>query len=251
MTDHHSSLHSSKFALAELRLLHLADSAFPIGSLAHSFGLESLVDSERLTVEGLPEFFRAYLEEPATLEAIFARAAFLLAQNTAADFPEGRWLELNDRLGALKPGRESRAGSAVLGENLLNAVLAIEDLPVVHRALESAREIERTGRGGFQTRSLHHSLAFGLAAGALRLDPDRAALAYLHQSLANLVSACQRLMPLGQSAATRILWNLKPAMIEAAARSAEYRVEDARSFTPLLDWAAMEHPALMTRLFIS
>ncbi len=56
---------------------------------------------------------------------------------------------------------------------------------------------------------------------------------------------------MGQSEATRILWNLKPAMIEAAARSRAGSIDDVCCFTPLLDWGAMEHPALTTRLFIS
>ena len=39
--------------------------------------------------------------------------------------------------------------------------------------------------------------------------------AYLNQSVAGLVSACQRLMPLGQTAASQLLWALKPAILEA------------------------------------
>ena len=233
-------------ALSELRLLHLADSAFPIGSLAHSFGLGTLVDSGRLTVKDLPAFFRDYIEEPTMLEAVFLRAAFALAGSGADNFDGSAWLNLNDRLSALKPGREARNGSAALGQNSLNAVLAIEDLPAVRSALAASRE------AGAKDRQLtHHSLAFGLVCGALGLDEDRATLAYLHQSLANLVSACQRLLPFGQMAATRVLWDLKPAMIDAAARSHELSVDDAFCFTPLLDWGTMEHPALTTRLFIS
>jgi urease accessory protein len=232
--------------ITELRLLHLADSAFPIGSLAHSLGLETLVDSGRLTVPTLPDFLAGYLEETGTLEAVFFRAPFSLAQNDDASFSTALWLESNDRLSALKSGRESRTGSAVLGENLLNALLAIEDLPAVRRALESARE-RRDGRRTL----IHHSMAFGLAAGALGLDLDRAVFAYLHQSIMNLVSACQRLTPLGQTAATRIVWNLKPAIVDAAARSAAHTVDDVACFTPILDWGAMEHPALTTRLFTS
>jgi urease accessory protein len=76
-------------------------------------------------------------------------------------------------------------------------------------------------------------------------------VAYLHQSVASLVSACQRLLPLGQTEATRILWNLKPTMIETAKRSLSAHLDDVCCFNPLLDWAAMEHPALGTRLFIS
>jgi urease accessory protein len=233
-------------SLSELRLLHLADSAFPIGSLAHSFGLETLVDSGHLTVPLLRTFFHEYLEEAGVLEAVFCRAAFSLAQESAGNFDVRKWLELNDLLNALKPGREARAGSAALGENLLNAVLAVEDLPVLQVALKSARDRRDDRRTPVQ-----HSLAFGLSAGALQLDETRAIFAFLHQSIASLISACQRLMPLGQTSATRILWRLKPAIIEAAGRSAETSVEGAACFTPLVDWGAMEHPSLTTRLFIS
>ncbi|MGA2428145.1 MAG: urease accessory UreF family protein, partial [Candidatus Acidiferrum sp.] len=85
----------------------------------------------------------------------------------------------------------------------------------------------------------------------LEFEEDRTVLAFLHACAASLVSACQRLLPLGQNAATRILWELKPAVVETMKRSAECAVEDAACFLPLLDWGAMEHPALATRLFIS
>jgi urease accessory protein len=90
-----------------------------------------------------------------------------------------------------------------------------------------------------------------LAAGALGIDEECAVLGLLHQTTASLVSACQRLLPIGQSEATRILWNLKPAMIETAGRSRDCGIDEVSCFMPLLDWGAMEHPALSTRLFIS
>ena len=98
---------------------------------------------------------------------------------------------------------------------------------------------------------IHHSTAFGLASGLLRFEEDRAVLAFLHQLVASLVSACQRLLPLGQTAATRILWNLKPTLIQTAQRSVACSLDDACSFTPLLDWAAMGTSALSTSLFVS
>jgi urease accessory protein len=74
---------------------------------------------------------------------------------------------------------------------------------------------------------------------------DTTALAYLHQSVAGLISACQRLMPLGQSAAARILWNLKPAIARSAHR------EEVWCFSPYPELASMRHQLLGTRLFIS
>jgi len=240
--------------LAELRLMHLADSALPIGAVAHSFGLESLVSEELLTVSVLPDFFRGYLEEAGAMEAAFCREAFRLGaiggeKFSGGQFPEGwaeTWLVINSRLSALKPARESRAGSASLGQNFLAAVLALGDFPALRAALSATRK-SPDPKGN----TIHHATAFGLTAGALGLGEERVVLAYLHQSVASLVSACQRLLPLGQTEATRILWNLKPTVIAAAARGTARDPGDACCFMPLLDWGAMEHTALRTRLFVS
>lgn len=226
--------------LAELRLLHLADSALPIGALAHSFGLESLVAHGVLSVADLPDFFRGFLEEAGFLEAVFCRNGWRLAP---CESTFGRdWLRLNERLSAMKPARESRAGSAALGKNFLTAVAGLGDFGVVREALRASKEA-----GGL----IHHSVAFGLTSAVFGIAKDRAVLAYLHQSMASLISACQRLLPLGQSAATKILWELKPVMIDTAERSIACALDDACCFMAVLDWGALEHPALTTRLFIS
>ena len=228
--------------LAHLRLLHLADSALPIGALAHSFGMESLTSSEVLHPGNLFEFLCGYLQEAGTLEAVVCREAARLVGPVESQFPSVRWIELNDRLGALKAARESREGSAALGRNFLNAVLAVGDFPVLREARDAS---QRSGS------AVHHCAAFGLASGVLGFEQDRTVLAYLHQMVASLVSASQRLMPLGQTGATRILWNLKTVLLEVARESATCSLEEVSCFMPLLDWGAMEHPALATRLFIS
>ena len=235
----------SSVDLAELRLLHLADSALPIGAIAHSFGLEALVSEGLVKVGDLFKFFSGFLEEAGTMEAIFCREALRLLSPRRETFSCARWFEINDHLSALKPARESRAGSAALGANFLRAVLALGAVPEVGELLA---EIRRPGSAGSV---VHHGPAFGLVCGALGIDESRAIVAYLHQSISSLVSACQRLLPLGQSEATRILWSLKPEILETAARSATCHIDDAFCFMPILDWGAMEHPALSTRLFVS
>jgi urease accessory protein UreF len=71
----------------------------------------------------------------------------------------------------------------------------------------------------------------------------------VQQSITGLVSACQRLMPLGQAAATKIVWNLKPAIAKAAARG--ITAEEVWCFNPFPELASMRHGSLETRLFIS
>ena len=234
-------------ALAYLQLLHLADSALPIGALAHSFGLETLVSRGLLKVSALESFLRGYLEESGMAEATFCREAFHLASNRGKNFSVERWRHLNASLSAMKPARETRSGSAALGRNFLMAVSALGDFPVIRSALEEANQPSNH----HHPHVIEHSPAFGLVGGALEFGEESVVVAYLHQSVASLVSACQRLLPLGQTEATRILWNLKPSIIETAKRSLAAHLDDVCCFNPLLDWGAMEHPALGTRLFIS
>jgi urease accessory protein len=204
--------------------------------------LESLVSFNILNVSGLLDFLKKYLQESGMLEAVACREAFDLVRSDSEKFSMHAWLKINDQLSAFKPARESREGSAALGRNLLQAVLALGDYPTLREAREAARASGTL---------LHHSAVFGLVSATLSFDEDRTVLAFLHQLTASLVSACQRLMPLGQTEATRILWNLKPTIAEVSSRSANFALDDVTCFTPLLDWGAMEHPALPTRLFIS
>lgn len=236
--------------LTGLRLLQLADSALPIGSLAHSLGIETLAAPEILTKEHLSGFFRGYLEEAGLLDAVFCREGWRLGSTHGNEFASSRWRGMNDLYSALKPARETRIASASLGENFLRALLACGDFPLLEMALEEAAGPDRRCSKG-QRKPIHHSPAFGLACGVLGIDQDQAAMAYLHQTVASLVSACQRLMPLGQREAMRLVWDLKPTMIETASRSRGCAIEQTFSLTALLDWGSMEHPALRTRLFIS
>jgi urease accessory protein len=225
--------------LALLRLMHLADSALPIGSLAHSFGVESLVDQGLLTSNNLGEFLQGFLQEAGFVEAVFCRHGFALGSSL---WSVERWLKLNEEMSARKVARESRAGSASLGKNFLSAVNTLRDFPTIQAALISSKQAGAL---------IHHAPAFGLAAAMLGFDESNAVLAFLHQSVTALISSCQRLLPLGQSAATRLLWELKPTLLETAKHSRNRSLDEAYSFMPLLDWGAMEHPALTTRLFVS
>jgi urease accessory protein len=241
--EHSRSVNETKAdGVAFLQLLHLADSALPIGSLAHSFGLESLVTEELLDAARLPEFFEVYLHEAGLVEAVFCREAWRLVNSAAEAFSPAEWLALNEKLSARKPSRESRAASAALGLHFTMAVSELGYFPVIAEALQASLR----SRG-----MVHHSTAFGLTGGALGFAADSVVAAFLHQSLAGLISACQRLMPFGQREATRLLWKLKPAILRTAERSAQSTVDGVASFTPMFDWGAMEHPALATRLFIS
>lgn len=216
-----------------LQLLHLADSALPIGGLAHSFGLENLIAEEKLEVAGLPAFLQNYFADAGLLEAVFCRAGHLLAPLPDAEFTEG-WRELNQTLSALKPARESRTASLTLGKHFL---------ALAARLMNDVR-LQQSGE-------IHHSVAFGLTGGRLNLDAGSVVSAYLQQSAAGLISACQRLLPYGQNGAMSLLWQIKPTLLEITERSYDFTPATVRNFAPLLELGAIRHARLQPRLFIS
>ncbi|HET6382707.1 MAG TPA: urease accessory UreF family protein [Armatimonadota bacterium] len=240
------------------QLLHISDSALPIGSASHSFGLETLVADGALTPADLKGFFADFLVESGALEGAGCLTAYRIAsaRETGEQRPPGisgelltaqgwsEWLNLNCRMSARRAPRESRDASSTLGRRFLKLLLEI--IPNV--GLRSA--MDAASRAGVK---IHHCTAFGLVGGSLDLGAEETTLACIQQTLKTLISACQRLLPLGQVAANALLWNLQSDLIDCLERVRS----DVNSgsltpcFTPMLEMASMRHPLLSTRLFIS
>lgn len=227
-----------------LWLLQLSDTTLPIGALNHSFGLETLAAEESLSADGLQGFLFEYLHEGGSFEIYFCGAAYRLGITVRDRFPIERWLDLNMQFSAFKLARESRSASATLGRRFLRLVNGLAEAPILVAAIDAAQQTET---------DIHHCAAFGLAGAALGIEEESTLLAYGHQSLANLISSCQRLLPLGQTQATRMLWELKPLLAELMSRAQEndFDLDQAACFAPLIEAGSMRHPTLSTRLFIS
>ena len=227
-----------------LWLLQLSDSALPVGAMNQSFGLENLVAEESLNNDQLETFLKTYLHEVGRFEGLYCSAAYRLGNDAAGEFQLQEWLDLNIKFSAFKLARESRVASATLGRRFLGLVSNLSQSAILSAALEGARQM------GVE---IHHSVAFGLAGAALQIEAEATLLAYLHQTLTNLVSACQRLLPLGQHQATRMLWELKPMVAELVTELSDQQLDlnEATCFAPLLEVGSMRHPSLPTRLFIS
>jgi urease accessory protein len=223
-----------------LSVLQFADSAFPAGGYAHSFGLEAYVQGGIVRDrQGVLAFLRAHLEGAVgpgeATAAVASREA--LGRDRLDDCRR-----LDEALEAMKPVRAFREASRQMGRQTLRVASALsgdERLGAYLGAVESG------GRPG------HHAVAFGMAGGAFGWEAHETATALLHSTSALLVGAALRLLPLGQLDGQRILRELHPLIERLAGEAAARPARDMWSFCPGLEVEGMRHAALPARLFRS
>jgi urease accessory protein len=223
-----------------LSLLQFADGLFPAGAYAHSFGLESYVQSGGVSdAAGVEVFLRSYLEGAvAPTDAV----ALLCASRAtkAADLPT--CFALDETLDAMKTSSELRDASRQMGRQTLRVA---NSLPSHALLAEFSEAVAKDATPG------HHPVIFGMIGGVMDWPAREMVSAYLYSTSAALVGAALRLMPLGQLAGQRILWNVKPLIASLAAEAQDKTQADMWSFAPALEIASMRHALLDARLFRS
>jgi len=223
-----------------LSLLQFADGLFPAGAYAHSFGLEHCVQSgEVADAAGVEAFLHAYLEgctAPADAVALICARRYAAKKNLAA------CLALDEMLDAMKAPSELRDASRQMGRQTLRVASHLRDIPLLAEFSDAVASEATPG---------HHPVVFGMIGGVLDWDAQEMLSAFLYSTSAALVGAALRLLPLGQLAGQRILWNAQP-LIATLAEEAQHKSEaDMWSFAPMLEIASMQHALLDARLFRS
>lgn len=221
---------------ALLRVLQVSDTAFPTGAFSHSMGLEAFVEAGELgSAEDLRRLGGLYLDSLATSDCVALRAAY------GARLEE--LLRVDRLLSATKPTRELRAASASTGKRFLFSVSAIGvEEAVIDEFVASVQVGESPG---------NLAVGYGVAASALGLGREEILLAYLYSSTASLVAAGQKLIPLGGSAAQRVLFELGEEIVRTTGRSVSMDPEEMYAFSPTIDVRSMLHERQRTRLYIS
>lgn len=188
---------------------------------------------------GVEKFLREFLAgSTSPTDAVFALCAWRA----------GQWKDLatccalDARLEAMKAAAELREASRQMGRQTLR--IARELLPQ-SLAADFFATIERRETPG------HHPLAFGIVGSSLDWPAKETVAAYLYATSAALVGAALRLIPLGQLAGQRILWNLQPLLESLAVGTLAKKESDVWSFSPALEIAALRHTRLDARLFRS
>jgi urease accessory protein len=224
-----------------LSLLQFTDGLFPAGAYAHSFGLEYYVQSGEVSdAAGVEGFLHAYLEgSAAPADAV----AMLCAARAGRAADLASCMALDEALDAMKTVSELRDASRQMGRQMLRVV---NHLPGQHRVLADFGE-----QVGNEVTSGHHPVVFGIIGGVMAWPPEEMAGAYLYSTSAALVGAALRLMPLGQLAGQRILWDIRPMIGKLAAEVQGKTQADMWTFAPALEIASMRHASLDARLFRS
>ena len=222
-----------------LALLHLCDSAFPIGAFAYSDGLESATSAGVVSgVGGL----RAWID--VCLDESVGRMDGPAAWQAWAAFEAGQWdtLEtLDAELIALRPSSSARRSSRAMGLRLLTTWQALHPEPRLDQMVKRAR----AGRLG-------PALPIAFAAACVSAGVERRATveAFAFTRLSGTISAAMRLMAVGQTDAHTLLARALERVPSVVTGIVE---RDARieSFAPALDGAMMSQQYLHSRLFRS
>lgn len=154
-----------------------------------------------------------------------------------------RAAELDRLLSATKLARESREASCTMGRSLLDNATA---LGVREAALG---DFHAAVRGG--SAPGNHAVAYALVTRSLGITVGEALISYLYTTTAALVAAAQKLIPLGQRAAQRVLFGLHDRIRAAAAASRQADPDDPFAFAPVVEVASMSHERQRSRLYIS
>lgn len=210
---------------AGLVLTQWLSPAFPVGGFAWSHGLEQVIAEGSVhDSESLSTWLDTVLTEGAGRNDIILLSAAWHA-GSAEDVAE-----IADLARALAPSAERRRETMEQGAALARTLRDVWNLDLPDMALP---------------------VTLGRAARLAGEPLVPAAALYLQAMLTNLVQAAQRLMPLGQTAAQRLLRDLSAGLADHAARITALDLDALGSSAFALDTAAMRHETLEPRIFRS
>jgi urease accessory protein len=217
-----------------LTALQYADSFFPSGGTAFSWGLEALCADRQVTsAEDVRRFLVGQLGQRwATCDRLFLVAAHRASTDLDAVVALDRLLE------AMTLPRELREGAARAGGALLG----------IHERLGTVGAAQYRERVRAGAASGHLPVVQGLLLAGVGLDERMASTVSAHALSVGVVSAALRLSVITHVDAQRILTATRGFLAELLGGPAA-DVTDAYVYTPATDVAAMRHESQSARLF--
>ncbi|SHI38160.1 urease accessory protein [Wenxinia saemankumensis] len=210
--------------MTDLDLLTLAQwisPAYPVGAFAYSHGLEDAAAEGIVTPDSLQDWLADLLEFGAgQVEARLIAAAWHADPGVIPVIDATARALAGSRERLIETERQGAAFARITG--------AVWDLDLP---------------------PLAYPVALGRAAALRGLPLAPVQMLHLQAWLANLAAAAQRLMPLGQTGAQRIVAALAPRLPGIAAATGDGALSALSSCAFLSDIAAMRHETLQPRIF--
>ncbi|MBD3917842.1 urease accessory protein UreF [Paenibacillus sp. PR3] len=223
-----------------LALQQLLDSALPIGGFSHSFGLETMVQEDKLTdSRALEAYVQTMLRQSwATSDAMVIKAVY-----RDADTQQWERLWAVERIvHTQRLAAETRSGAEKMGKRLLK--LAVDMWPDLNW-----QPIAEAARAGNCLST--HPLVHGYICWQLGVSLQQAMESYWYACMVTCINSALRLMSIGQTEGQRLIARLTPLTSEAWRIAEGLEPEEAYSNMPMAELAMMRHETLYSRLFMS
>jgi len=220
----------------DVRILQLADSSFPLGGFAFSYGLESMAKLGRIRdMEAFRKYLRNVLSQVSCADIPFVNSAHACHKSDYKVL-----VPVFQRYDAATTVPAVKKASVAQGKSLLHVV---RSMYAEHRFDEISAWLE------IQHLNPHLAPVFGLVAGLLGLSRRDAASAYLYIALRDQASAAVRLGLLGPQDAQRALREALDHLDEVVEQVIEMQYHEAYKVASILEIAQARHQSLYSRLF--
>jgi urease accessory protein len=220
--------------LGLLATLQQADSFFPAGAVAFSWGMETLVVENRLRADrDLHALLLGQLEQR---WAVFDRCALVAAYEAVPDMQATA--AIDQQVEAMTLARELREGSRRAGASLLS----------VHERLGTPGASDYRGAVREGVACGHLPVVQGVVWRGTGMTSAQAQAASAHTFCVSLLGSVLRLGAIGHLRAQEALLSMRTTMASLL-EAPPPKFEECYSFTPMSEIAAMRHEVQSSRLF--
>lgn len=217
-------------ALSTIQLMHLADSALPVGGFAFSNGLEAAVKSGMVASQvELSSYLKTALRQWAAFDIPFINSMY-------ADCSPG----LLQRYDVMMLSPSMRKGSVAQGRGWLRI---FKELFPNHETAEFKEQLNAAGL------PLHWMPLMALTLKSVGAAVGQIRELFMFVQLRDQLSAAVRLGLIGPSRAQRMQSEIESLMAGELSAAEKKTAADAVRIAPLMDIAQMLQPSLYSKLF--